>query len=279
MKYGSFKFGACCLLVALAMTRIEEVRGLAVETDATLPNGSAPSAAATSGTPQGPCDGFRQLLKLAYPDDTYWAAPTGRTSFTAADLPLMQRLLFRLRQVETGRLDRWTQPAPPVSAWLDDPDSHRTELAWITGKVRAVEEIRGADSTTQIQPSERFYRCELEIEPQRACATVITANVPKRWLVSGTLPQPVRLRGLLLGTLSAAATGQTRGDQTLKSQAQESLAPENPVPGSQGRKALLLLTAHLAWFPTQRAPSGQLFWQRTAWISLCWTKSTSGNPG
>jgi hypothetical protein len=218
--------GASCLVAALVAARLEKTWGLAEE----APESASLSATTSSGYPTGPFDGFRQLFTKANPDASLGPSWSERTRFTVADLPLVLQMLFRLRQVETDQLERWTQPAPPLAAWRDDPAGHRAELAWINGKLRSLEEIKLPDSVARAHPIERLYQCQLEIEPEQVPATVIAANVPKGWLVPGTLPQPVRLRGLFLRTW----------------------------PGVTG-EALLLLTSHLVWFPTERAPPGLLF--------------------
>ncbi len=248
--------GTSCLLAMLLLVSSGGADGRA-EVAAT-PQSANRVLSASSATPEKrlgthvnrvhPVDGFRQLLLLANPDQTQWATLASRTRLLASDLPLLLQLLFRVRQVATGTLDAWTQPAPPMSAWLKKPADHQGELAWFTGTVRSLEAIEIPDSLAQTQNFKRLYQCQLELESQQALATVVVPKVPARWLTTDTLPQPVRLRGLLLGA-------RPPGDENSSGQAR---VRKGQSSGDLGRPELLLLSAHLAWYPTERAPPGQL---------------------
>jgi hypothetical protein len=187
-----------------------------------------------------PVDGFRKLFSLAYPDRTPWKSLVDGHRITTADLPFLLQLLFRLRQLEADMLDRWTQSDPPLSAWVGDPRNHRAELAWVAGNVLSMEQFKIPSSLAQRQQVEYFYLCQMRLGPQQIPATVITPQVPQRWLSTDLFPQPVRLRGLFLKTWQPTT-------------APHQITAESPEP------TLLLLTSQLAWFPTEGAPPGQLF--------------------
>ncbi|MEO2046863.1 MAG: hypothetical protein ABGX16_09855 [Pirellulales bacterium] len=187
-----------------------------------------------------PVDGFHKLFSLAYPGRAPWKSLMDGHRITTADFPFLLQLLFRLRQLEADMLDRWTQSDPPLSAWVGDPGNHRAELAWVTGNVLSMEKFKIPSSLTQRQQVEYFYLCQLRLGPQQIPATVITPQVPQCWLSTDSFPQPVRLRGLFLKTWQPTTAPHQITAETLE-------------------PALLLLTAQLAWFPTDGAPPGQLF--------------------
>ncbi len=179
-------------------------------------------------------DGFRQMLVLAGLDDDKLARFVDGDPFSKDDLPVVLSLLFRLQQPGREQLDRWTQRQPPLEAWLADPIAHQAELAWFEGHFLFFEKMPLPAELAKVHQFPQLYRCKIELHQGRGICEVIVPRVPRSWLAADTSREPVRFRGLFLKTV-----------------------PRNKD-GDQATQIPLLLTPHLAWFPDEGAPPGQL---------------------
>lgn len=188
------------------------------------------TAAAEPAAPsENRASGFRELLELAGIGPAEWDQLGDGGPIAEANLPLMLQLLYRLEQSGSAQLDAWTLRHPSWQAWLADPGAHRAELAWVECKVLSVEAIPLPGHLAEAHETAQLFSCHLRLGEKSAAHVVIVPQVPQSWLAAGTLPQPVRFRGMFLKT--------TETERAL---------------------ATVLLTRHLEWFPTENALPGKL---------------------
>lgn len=177
-------------------------------------------------------DSFRELLQTAEINIDALAEVSDDADFDEEDWQILLQVCSRWQQFRA--------PDAPAEEYLPRLNSAGDkeiigEILRIRGQVVGVEVMPLPDKLLNFYPWQAVYRCQLQFSDDEgvsgASVNVLTTSVPRRWLSRNTFEEPV----LVCGVLAQFAT-------------------ENRLP--------LILTDHIAWYPNEGGPTGQLLLAR-----------------
>ncbi len=152
--------------------------------------------------------------------------------YQVEDWKLLLQLLHRLQQYSVAQQDAWAQE------WSESPTPSTGELLDLVGMVESVETHALPEQLAQPHALASIYRCRFRFGNSgdgqlNRIGTVLSAQIPNRWEKNSPLKEPIRFRGILLRT------------------SEDESSPK-----------AVFLAQHLAWYPRQGVPTGQLLLAR-----------------
>jgi len=176
---------------------------------------------------------FRSVLELAELDAAVLGQISQGATLTDSDWRIVIRLLHRLRQYDSQQLQLWIQPTADGQLWLGDQDPPLGALLNIRAVAESFEQVSLPEELAELHSLPAMYRCRIRLAGSQVRADVLVPQVPRDWQADQPIDEPVGLLGVLI-----------RADS------------------QQERGSTLLLTNHLAWYPTQSATRGKLLLAR-----------------
>lgn len=176
--------------------------------------------------------GFRSVLEMAELGPELLAEFSDSSEYNAEDWKLFIQLLYRLDQYPSAEQANW------AIEWNETSKPQAGDLVDVAGTVESVEVLAVPEQIAQAHDLKSLYRCHfrfaLSAEDEPATVgTVLAAKIPKAWQAIEALAEPIHFRGILL---------------------------RNPDDETQSRA--IFLTPHLAWYPRQGVPTGELLLAR-----------------
>jgi len=174
---------------------------------------------------------FRVILELAGLGPEVLARVDDGPNYEQQDWQTLLQVFNRLQQF------RDFKPLPLDIRLADEPRS-LGEIFDLDGQIVSVEKLPLPEKLAELHNRKTVYRCQLQftIGDNKRSATILSTQIPKSWQTKQTFREPVRTRGVLAKISQAKV----------------------PEEGQQ----LLLLTNHLAWYPTTGVLTGQLLLAR-----------------
>jgi len=180
--------------------------------------------------------GFREILEMSDLGPAVLSELSLEPEFLDNDWRRLAQLFHRLRQYSSAELDRWTSEGS-LRDWNTTPESAVGHLYKLRGVVESVEPFTAPPELVEILGFATIFRCRFRFDESDTTVTVFASKIPRRWSrrsnMAQSLDEPVRIRAILL---------------QINRQADKPTA--------------LLLADHIAWYPTDGVPSGQLFLAR-----------------
>ena len=176
---------------------------------------------------------FGDVLKLAGVDSEALESFSGAQQLSTDDWRLLAQLLHRLEQYPIAQLKSWVtlhEPDAFAEILLEDVGS----LVEASGTVTSVEPLTVPESVAEILDSSEIYRCRCTLQKTGIQVTLLSARIPRMWLKTEVVAEPVSFRGILLPGASDASAG----------------------------RAVVFLTDRIAWYPTKGVSRGKLFLSR-----------------
>jgi hypothetical protein len=174
---------------------------------------------------------LRELLALAGWNAARWAEFRDGQQLSADDQLKLLPLLRRLDSFDSFSLARWARGGPDWNTLVGRPAEHRAAVVSLAGRVRRIERhaLAPADAARLEMPA--YFECELQLDGNAGTATILTSRVPRAWLQTAQLDEPVSASALFIRML----------------------------PEVDGQPAALLLSPRLAWHPTEARPPAVSF--------------------
>ena len=177
-------------------------------------------------------ESFRAILELAEIGPDALAQLGEGPEYSDDDWQLLLQVFNRLQQF----LD--LEPADHSAVSLPAQVKDRIgEIVHVGGILVSVEEIALPEKLAELYGQKVIYRCQLHFSlfsnklPEIRAATILSTHVPKSWRTEKTFFEIANVRGV-------------------------------NVQFSEENKQLLILTNHIAWFPRNGVPTGQLLLAR-----------------
>ncbi len=178
---------------------------------------------------------LREVLELAGVGPTRLKELPERAALTDADWQVLLQVMTRLEQF------RELQPPPRLStlppAWRNADEEAVGAVFDIEGRVTAVEAVALGEELAKITGTNVIYVCSFVFADAVAEATptveVLSSRIPQAWKAKQQFDEPVTARCVLVG-----------------------------LPDENRSRPAIVVTSHLAWYPTDGAPTGQVLLAR-----------------
>ncbi|MHB1035608.1 MAG: hypothetical protein ACYC35_03010 [Pirellulales bacterium] len=139
----------------------------------------------------------RTLLALAGIGEDQFGKLTDGQPLDAGQREILLRIMYRVRNLATGQIERWTRGATREEL-LRRPAASRGNFFRLSGRVVAVSvETLPGDLAERFEMP-RYYRCDLVTGEAREPSVVFTPTVPRAWAIGKPIDERVGGFGLFL---------------------------------------------------------------------------------
>ena len=143
-------------------------------------------------------ENVREMLQRFSIEGSHLATLVDGRSLSAAELPLLMRLLLRVGTIPQAELERLAQPTFDLDALRKNPAARRGEIDRLVGQVVAVEPCMAPAPLVERFGFEQYYRCELKLSGSATPVVVYTRLVPEAWREGGEIQQRGGALGIFL---------------------------------------------------------------------------------
>ena len=179
---------------------------------------------------------MRQVLELAEIGPARLEQLPETAEFEDSDWQLVLQVIARLTQFRELGSKLTTHSTLPES-WLSADSDSLGEVFELEGKINSVEVVELSDELVLLSGKSQLFACQFSFanssDAEQPTVKILSSKVPKAWLTKSDFDEPAVIRGVLLKT-----------------------------PNESGTRPAILATDHIAWYPTEGAPTGQILLAR-----------------
>jgi len=166
---------------------------------------------------QGP----RELLALFGMDESHFRRLSDGCPLQPGEEELLLKLLFRSVEFPLELLERWAHRQVPMDQLASRAAENRGQVYWLAGRVQKMTVCQPVPEAAERFMIDKYYLCDLLLEPDSQPAVVYVRTIPKAWL--GKAPENERV-GVLAFFLKTSSPD-----------------PHKPIPVFAGHR--------IAWYP------------------------------
>jgi hypothetical protein len=169
---------------------------------ATTFNEGRPTVATTPTVPadqtESQSSSFRDILDIAGWSIARLAAFDDGRPLTDEQRKSALELLRRLRSFGSGNLADWVHNELAPSDVHKHPDDYRGQLVRLVGRVTKVTPHKLIAADAQRLEMPEYFECEVMLNGMAGATSILTTRVPKQWLITTKLNEPVSANALYL---------------------------------------------------------------------------------
>ena len=149
-------------------------------------------------TIQGP----RELLALFGMDESHFRRLSDGSPLQPGEEELLLKLLFRSVEFPLELLERWAHRQVQMDQLANRAAEHRGEVYWLAGRVQKMTVCQPVPEAAERFMIDKYYLCDLLLEPDSQPAVVYVRTIPKAWLEKAPENERVGVLAFFLKTSS-----------------------------------------------------------------------------
>lgn len=156
-----------------------------------------------------PFETARQMLKLLDISDSDWRSFRDGQDLILDDQEAAIKILFRLPQIGSQDMARWSRPLTSWEPLQRDPASHRGEFFSLRGRATSVTRVNLSPQLVTLFGFDHYDVVEIQCTKPSGTVIALTRKTPAAWNGRAELDEPVELSAMFLKVAAPRAQGPT----------------------------------------------------------------------